>query len=71
MSEMDCITWSRLSSLLVPYAFSIPSRIEVSEATTGSMLNPVMNLMSSMANTFVGSTIAMVSDAPTRLRGRI
>ena len=30
-----------------------------------------MNLMSSMANTFVGSVMAIVSVAPTRLRGMI
>ena len=30
-----------------------------------------MNLMSSMANTFVGSVIAMVSVAPERLSGTI
>ncbi len=36
------------------------SLIAVSEATTGSTLNPVMNLMSSMAKTFVGSVIAIV-----------
>ena len=45
--------------------------IAVSEATTGSMLNPVMNLISSMAKTLVGSTMAMVRDAPTRLSGSI
>src|SRR5579883_2327392 len=49
----------------------MPSLIELSEATTGSMLKPVMNLMSSMAKTLVGSTMAMVSEAPTRLSGRI
>ena len=49
----------------------MPSAMALSEATTGSMLKPVMNLMSSMAKTFVGSTMAMVSEAPTRLRGRI
>src|SRR3989454_11913176 len=46
------------------------SVIAVSEATTGSMLKPVMNLMSSMANTLVGSTMARVSEEPTRLKGR-
>jgi hypothetical protein len=40
-----------------------------SETTTGSMFSPVMNLMSSMAKTFVGSTIASVSVAPTRESG--
>jgi len=45
--------------------------VELSDATTGSMLKPVMNLISSIANTFVGSTMAMVSDDPTRLSGRI
>ena len=40
-----------------------------SDATTGSTLNPVMNLMSSMANTFVGSVIAIVSTDPTRESG--
>ena len=43
----------------------------VSEATTGSTLYPVMNLMSSMAKTLVGSVIAIVSVAPARLSGRI
>ena len=40
-----------------------------SEATTGSTLNPVMNLMSSMAKTFVGSVMAMVRTDPTRDSG--
>ncbi len=44
---------------------------EISDATTGSTLYPVMNLMSSMAKTFVGSAMAMVSVAPDRERGRI
>jgi hypothetical protein len=44
-------------------------QMAASEATTGSILNPVMNLMSSMAKTLVGSTMASVSDDPTRLRG--
>ena len=43
----------------------------VSDATTGSTLNPVMNLMSSMAKTFVGSVIAIVSVEPTRESGTI
>jgi len=47
------------------------SMMELSEATTGSMLKPVMNLISSIAKTLVGSTIAMVSEAPTRLSGKI
>ena len=50
---------------------SMPSTMELSEATTGSILKPVMNLISSMAKTLVGSTMAMVSEAPTRLSGRI
>ena len=49
----------------------MPSRMLLSDATTGSMLKPVMNLISSMANTLVGSTMAMVSEAPTRLSGSI
>ena len=32
----------------------MPSMIELSDATTGSMLKPVMNLISSMAKTLVG-----------------
>ena len=32
----------------------MPARIELSEATTGSILKPVMNLISSMAKTLVG-----------------
>src|SRR3989442_3225924 len=40
-----------------------------SEATTGSTLYPVMNLMSSMANTLVGSTMAIVRVAKLRLTG--
>src|SRR3954470_12679239 len=47
------------------------SRTAVSEATTGSTLYPVMNLMSSMAKTLVGSVIAIVSVAPERLSGII
>ena len=47
------------------------SAIADSEATTGSTLKPVMNLMSSMAKTFVGSVIAIVSVAPERLSGTI
>jgi hypothetical protein len=43
----------------------------VSDATTGSTLYPVMNLMSSMAKTFVGSVIAIVNVAPERLSGTI
>src|SRR5207302_1853076 len=39
------------------------------EATTGSTLNPVMNLMSSIAKTLVGSVMAMVSTEPTRESG--
>jgi hypothetical protein len=38
-------------------------------ATTGSTLYPVMNLMSSMANTLVGSAMPMVSVAPVRFTG--
>ena len=62
-----------MSSRLIPgstaYAFSMASLMALSAATTGSMLKPVMNLMSSMAKTLVGSTMAMVSDEPTRLSG--
>ena len=36
----------------------------VSQATTGSTLKPVRNLMSSMAWRFVGSAIATMSDEP-------
>src|ERR1035437_7877718 len=42
-----------------------------SDATTGSTLYPVMNLMSSMANTFVGSAMAIVIVAPVLLTGRM
>jgi hypothetical protein len=42
------------------------SPIADSDATTGSTLKPVMNLISSMAKTLVGSVIAMVSTEPTR-----
>ena len=52
-----------------PKYFWIASSTADSEATTGSTLYPVMNLMSSMANTLVGSVIAMVSVAPLRLTG--
>src|SRR5574341_785840 len=47
------------------------SAIADSEATTGSTLKPVMNLMSSMAKTLVGSVMAMVSVEPTRESGTI
>ena len=47
------------------------SAMAVSEATTGSTLKPVMNLISSMAKTLVGSVIAMVSVEPTRESGTI
>ena len=47
------------------------SLMAVSDATTGSTLKPVMNLISSMANTLVGSVIAMVSVEPTRESGTI
>ena len=40
-----------------------------SEATTGSTLKPVMNLTWSMAETLVGSTMARVSEEPTRRNG--
>jgi hypothetical protein len=38
----------------------------VSEATTGSTLRPVRNLMSSIAWRFVGSAIATISEEPER-----
>ena len=41
----------------------------VSDATTGSTCRPVMNLMSSIAKTFVGSVIASVSVVPLRPTG--
>src|SRR5207253_9711672 len=41
-----------------------------SATTTGSTLRPVMNFMSSIAKTFVGSTMASVRVAPTRDNGR-
>ena len=47
-----------------PYSRAIASRMAVSDATTGSTCRPVMNLMSSMANTLVGSAIASVSVVP-------
>ena len=49
--------------------FAIASRIAVSDATTGSTCRPVMNLMSSIAKTFVGSVIASVSVVPLRPTG--
>ncbi len=46
------------------------SSSEVSDATTGSTLYPVMNRISSMAKTLVGSAMAMVRVAPERARGK-
>ncbi len=43
----------------------------VSDATTGSTLKPVRNLMSSMAWRFVGSAIATMSEEPARDTGMI
>ena len=65
-------SWS-ISSYEGPpeYARSIALAIAVSEATTGSTLKPVRNLMSSIACRFVGSAIATTSAAPDRESGMI
>jgi len=56
------------SCWVVPYAFSMLSRIEPSEATTGSMLKPVMNLISVQANTFGRIDHGDGQRSPTLLR---
>ena len=43
--------------------------MDVSAATTGSTLNPVMNLISSMAKMLLGSAMATVRTLPVRLMG--
>src|SRR4030042_1709425 len=47
------------------------STTSASEATTGSTLKPVINLISSMTTILLGSTIASVNFGPTRLMGMI
>src|SRR4030067_1766760 len=47
------------------------SMISVSEATTGSTLKPVINLISSITTILLGSAIASVNLGPTRLMGMI
>src|SRR4030065_1925588 len=47
------------------------STTSASEATTGSTLKPVINLISSMTTILLGSAIASVNFGPTRLMGII
>src|SRR5207249_2885903 len=47
----------------------VASEAAIGDAITGSTLKPVMNLMSSIAKTFVGSVMAMVRTEPTRESG--